>query len=104
MEFGKDECFRLLVCASETMLFAWDVITQGLQWKFEQPLSSPIICLTVDPKSIYMAAVLKNSERKSSIKSISYANIFYLLLTLFGLMLESYSSWISIISIYVLMI
>lgn len=62
LEFGKDECFRFLVCASETMLFAWDVITQGLQWKFEQNLPSPVSCLIVDPKSIYMAAILKNSE------------------------------------------
>jgi len=61
MEFGKEECFRFLVCASETMLFAWDVITQEIQWTLEQ-LSSPVNCLTVDPKSIYMAAILKNSE------------------------------------------
>lgn len=66
MEFGKDECFRFLVCASDTMLFAWDVITQGLLWKFDQQLTSPINCLIVDPKSIYMAAILKNSECKLS--------------------------------------
>lgn len=61
MEFGRDQCFRYLVCATETSLFTWDVITQGLVWKVVD-LHSPIQCLVSDPKSSYMASVLKNKE------------------------------------------
>lgn len=61
MEFGRDQCFRYLICATETSLFAWDVITQGLAWKVDQ-LPSPISCLVPDPKSSYMALVLQNKE------------------------------------------
>ncbi|EFX78840.1 hypothetical protein DAPPUDRAFT_305112 [Daphnia pulex] len=61
MEFGRDQCFRYLVCASKSSLFAWDVISKGLVWKVGK-LRSPIRCLVPDPKSSYMAVVLQNSE------------------------------------------
>lgn len=61
MEFGRDNCFRYLVCASKSALYAWDVISQGLVWKVGQ-LHSSVRCLVPDPKSCYMAAVLQNSE------------------------------------------
>lgn len=61
MEFGRDQCFRYLVCATKNSLFAWDVITQGLVWKVSQ-LHSPVRCLVPDPKSSYMAAILANRE------------------------------------------
>ncbi|KAI9554716.1 hypothetical protein GHT06_019992 [Daphnia sinensis] len=61
MEFGRDHCFRYLVCASKSALYAWDVISQGLVWKVGQ-LQSSVRCLVPDPKSCFMAAVLQNSE------------------------------------------
>ena len=61
MEFGRDQCFRYLVCASKSSLFAWDVISKGLVWKVGK-LHSPIRCLVPDPKSCYMAAILQNSD------------------------------------------
>lgn len=65
MEFGREQCFRYLVCATERSLFAWDVITQGLLWKVGH-LPGPVACLVADPRSIYMAAVLRNSHGKLS--------------------------------------
>lgn len=61
MEFGRDKCFRYLICASERSLFAWDVISQGLVW-IVPGLHSPIRCLVPDSKSIHMAAILANKE------------------------------------------
>ena len=61
MEFGRDQCFRYLVCATDTSLFVCDVISQGLIWKVCQLLSQ-IRCLVPDSKSSYMAMILKNRE------------------------------------------
>lgn len=61
MEFGRDKCFRYLVCATDRSLFAWDVITQGLVWKVGD-LPGPIASLAADPKSTHMAIVLKNGH------------------------------------------
>ena len=75
MEFGRDQCFRYLVCATEHSIVAWDVITHGLIWKVAD-LSSPVVSLTADPKSMYMAVVLQNSEG-NSIKLICFGFHLY---------------------------
>ena len=61
MHFGRDKCFRFLVCATDRSLLTWDVITQGLVWKVGQ-LPGPVASLAADPKSTFMAAALKNGH------------------------------------------
>ena len=57
MEFGRDQCFRYLVCVSGRTLCAWDVITQSIKWIVNQ-LPGPVNCLVSDRNSIFMAIVL----------------------------------------------
>ena len=61
MEFGREQCFRYLVCATENSIFTWDVITRGLIWKVTG-LTGRIVDIAADPKSMYMVAVLENSD------------------------------------------